>query len=83
MKHFAAWLLAVVLLAQPGCAYKFKESGHRDLDRSVRFCDDCCAVAAIGAIGAGLGAAFLWLWANDDDGMTFGDSDSQYQPPAS
>ena len=62
MKRITIWLMLAWLLATPsGCAYTLKETGHRDLDRSIRCCDRCCAVVAIGAIWAGANTAVAWL----------------------
>jgi hypothetical protein len=58
-------LLVGALLASSGCAYTFKETGHRDLDRSVRAADKCCGCAAIGAMYTAIGG--LWLWSHTGD----------------
>jgi hypothetical protein len=68
-------LLVACVLAHSGCAYTLKETGHRDLDRSVRACDECCACVAAGAICAGVVTAFGWLSLTSDDGLTIGSSD--------
>src|SRR5690349_598073 len=63
-------LLAVCVLAHSGCAYTLKESGHRDLDRSIHCCDKCSAcLAKCGMfIGAGIGMLALSSW-SDDEGL--------------
>lgn len=68
----AAGLLVASIISQPGCAYTLKETGHRDLDRSVRYCDKCCACAATGAIYTACCAAVvgLFVWDTDGDGET-------------
>jgi hypothetical protein len=61
--------LVVALLAHSGCAYTFKETGHRDLDRSIHAADECCACAATGAMVAACSAAVVGLifWDTDSD----------------
>jgi hypothetical protein len=73
-------LFVACVLAHSGCAYTLKESGHRDLDRSVRACDKCCACAAAGAIYAGACAAIggMWLWSDPEVSIEYpNDSDSE------
>jgi hypothetical protein len=68
-------LLVACVLAHSGCAYTLKETGHRDLDRSVRACDECCACVAAGALCASACAAIGWLSLTSDEGLTIGGSD--------
>lgn len=63
---FCKRMLVFVLLASYGCAYTFKETGHRDLDRSVRAADKCCGCAAIGAMYTAIGGLWLWSHTNND-----------------
>ena|SRR5690349_20921674 len=64
-------LLVATVLAHSGCAYTLKETGHRDLDRSVHCCDACAAcLAKCGmVVGAGIGWLALSSWSSGSEGL--------------
>jgi hypothetical protein len=80
MFKLTIWLLVVIcVLANSGCAYTLKETGHRDLDRSVRFCDQWSA--CFGRAFTYVGGWFVGEMLDEDDDETTTYSGRRYQDP--